>query len=122
MDERSERSGVIEFLLREYRQNRMARFSVWVLAYGLALWLVGRFSAGAPGSLWGLFWLAPIPLGAYYLFRLFKLVRRYFLWHLRRRLILTYFFVAVVPIALIVLLIGIAALILNGPFASYLVP
>ena len=57
----------------------------------------------------------------YYFFRLFGSIRRYFLWHLRRRLILTYFFVAVVPIGLIVVLIGIAALILNGQFASYLV-
>ena len=99
----------------------MARFGVWVMAYGIALWLVDRFSAGAPGSLWFLFWVAAIPVGVYYLFRLFGVARRYFLWHLRRRLILTYFFVAVVPIALIVLLIGIAALILNGQFASYLV-
>jgi sigma-B regulation protein RsbU (phosphoserine phosphatase) len=112
---------VLDFLLREYRRHRMARFSVWVLAYGLALWLVDRFSAGAPGFLWLLFWLAAIAVAGYYFFRLFGSIRRYFLWHLRRRLILTYFFVAVVPIGLIVVLIGIAALILNGQFASYLV-
>jgi phosphoserine phosphatase RsbU/P len=112
---------VSEFLLREYRRHRMARFGVWVLAYGLALWLVDRFSAGAPDSLWSLFWLASIPVAAYYLFRLLRLLRRHILWHLRRRLILTYFFVGVVPIGLILLLVLTATFILNGQIASFLV-
>lgn len=110
-----------EFLHREYRSHRMARFGVWVFAYGLALWLVDRFSAGAPGSLWSLFWLALIPVAIYYLIRSLKALRRHFLWHLRRRLILTYFFVGVVPIALILLLVVAATFILNGQIASFLV-
>jgi phosphoserine phosphatase RsbU/P len=99
----------------------MARFTVWVVAYGLALRLVEQFSGGPPALLWVIFWLAVIPAGGYYLFRLGGVLRRNLLWHLRRRLILTYFFVAVVPIALILLLIGIAAFILNGQLASFLV-
>ena len=110
-----------DFLHREYRTHRMARFGVWVLAYGSALWLVDRFSAGAPASLWSLFWLAAIPVGIYYLIRLLKAVRRHILWHLRRRLVLTYFFVGVVPIALILLLVGFGTFILNGQIASFLV-
>jgi sigma-B regulation protein RsbU (phosphoserine phosphatase) len=113
---------VLDSLLSEYRRHRMARFTVWVLAYGAALWLVDRFSrGGAPGSLEVLFWLAAIPAGFYYFVRLFRLLRRYLLWHLRRRLILTYFFVAVVPIGLLLLLAGIAAFFLNGQLASFLV-
>ncbi|HUI43933.1 MAG TPA: SpoIIE family protein phosphatase [Terriglobia bacterium] len=112
---------MLDFLLREYRRHRMARFTVWVLAYGVALWLVNRFSGGVPGFLWFLFWAAAVPAAAYYVFRLGGVLRRHLLWHLRRRLILTYFFVAVVPIGLILLLIGIAAFILNGQFASFLV-
>ena len=49
-------------LLREYRTRRMARFTVWVLAYGAALWSVEQLSSGAPAALWYLFWLAAIPL------------------------------------------------------------
>lgn len=100
----------------------MARFTVWVVAYGAALWLVNRVSrAGAPGFLEFLFWAAAIPCAFYYLVRFFKLLRRYLLWHLRRRLILTYFFVAVVPIALLLVLVGIAAFFVNGQLASFLV-
>ena len=100
----------------------MARFTVWVLAYGAALWLVNRVSrTGAPGALEVLFWLAAIPCAFYYVIRLFKLLRRYLLWHLRRRLILTYFFVGVVPIALLLVLAGFAAFFVNGQLASFLV-
>jgi len=100
----------------------MARFTVWILAYGAALWVVNRVSrAGAPGALEVLFWLAAIPCAFYYVIRFFKFLRRYLLWHLRRRLILTYFFVAVVPIVLLLLLVGIAAFFVNGQLASFLV-
>ena len=100
----------------------MARFTVWILAYGAALWVVNRLSrAGAPGALEVLFWLAAIPCAFYYVIRFFKFLRRYLLWHLRRRLILTYFFVAVVPIVLLLLLVGIAAFFVNGQLASFLV-
>ena len=100
----------------------MARFTVWILAYGAALWIVNRVSrASAPGALEVLFWLAAIPCAFYYLIRFFKFLRRYLLWHLRRRLILTYFFVAVVPIVLLLLLVGIAAFFVNGQLASFLV-
>jgi sigma-B regulation protein RsbU (phosphoserine phosphatase) len=113
---------VLDSLRTEYRRHRMARFTVWVLAYGAALWLVNRISrAGAPGALEVLFWLAAIPCAVYYVIRFFKFLRRYLLWHLRRRLILTYFFVAVVPIVLLLLLVGVAAFFVNGQLASFLV-
>jgi len=99
----------------------MARFAAWILPYGAALWLIGRLSGGAPRFLWFLFWVSFIPVVGYYIFRLGAYLRRYILWHLRRRLILTYFFVGVVPIGLILLLVLIAVLIVNGQFASFLV-
>lgn len=107
-------------LLREYRKHRMARFTFWVLAYGAALWLVDRFRGDVPG-LWSIFWLALIVAGVYYLFRFGKFIKRHLLWHLRRRLILTYFFIAVVPILLILGLVGLGLYIINGQFASFLV-
>src|SRR5208337_250666 len=47
-------------LRREYRSHRMARFGIWVVAYGVALRVVDLFTAGAPGPLWFLFWVAII--------------------------------------------------------------
>ena len=99
----------------------MARFAAWVSAYGLALWLVERLTGSVPGSLWFLFWITFIPAVIYYLGRLLGYVRSHLLWRLRRRLIVAYLFIAVVPILLIILLVGLGAFIMNGQLAAYLV-
>src|SRR5271170_1231280 len=96
---------MLQFLLQEYRRNRVTRFAVWVLAYGLALWLVNRFSGNVPGFLLFLFWATFVFVVGYNIVRLLGFLRRTLLWHLRRRLLLTYFFVAVVPIVLILLMV-----------------
>jgi sigma-B regulation protein RsbU (phosphoserine phosphatase) len=111
----------LDRLLQEYRRCRMVRFSAWTVAYGLALWLTRTVLGGAPVFLWVVFWLCFIPVAVYGMVRLVGVLRRRFLWHLRRRLILAYFFIAVVPIVLILLLVGLAAYIINGQFASFLV-
>ena len=113
--------SLAQSLRREYRNHRMARFGVWVVAYGAALRVVDRFTAGAPGLLWLLFWVAVVPVALHYLMRLIRYIRERVLWRLRRRLIVAYLFIAVVPILLIVLLVGIGAYIINGQFASFLV-
>jgi len=114
-------TALLKVLLREYRTRRMARFTVWVLAYGAALWSVDQLSGGAPAALWVLFWLAAITSGVYYLGRLGAFFRRRLLWRLRRRLIVTYVFIAIVPIVLIVFLVGLGIYIVNGQFAAFLV-
>lgn len=99
----------------------MARFAVWVAAYGAALWVVDRTTGSIPGGLWFLFWVAIIPTAFYYLFRLYRFLKQRLLWRLRRRLVVTYLFIAVVPIVLIIFLVGLGGYIINGQFASYLV-
>jgi len=114
-------NAVLKSLLREYRTHRTARFSVWVLAYGAALLSVDRLSGGAPGPLWLLFWLPAAACAIYYLGRLAGFIRRRLLWRLRRRLIVTYLFIAFVPIVLIGLLVGLGIFIVGGQFAALLV-
>jgi len=114
-------TALLKVLLREYRTHRMARFTVWVLAYGTALWSVDRLSSGAPAALWALFWVAAITCGVYYLGRLAVFIRRRLLWRLRRRLIVTYVFIAIVPIVLIVFLVLLGIYIVSGQFAAFLV-
>jgi len=99
----------------------MARFGVWVVAYGAALWLVDRFTGGVPGSLWVLFWLTFLVALGYYLGRLVGYVRGRVLWRLRRRLIVAYVFIAVVPIVLIIILVLIKDFLNSGQFAAFLV-
>ena len=86
---------LLRALLQEYRAHRMAQFTVWVLAYGAALLSVDRLSAGAPLALWVLFGFAAITCAVYYLGRLVGRIRP---WRLRRRLIVAYVFIAIVPI------------------------
>jgi sigma-B regulation protein RsbU (phosphoserine phosphatase) len=68
-----------------------------------------------------LFWLAAITSGVYYLGRLGGFIRRHLLWRLRRRLIVTYVFIAFVPFVLIVFLVLIGIFILSGQFAALVV-
>ncbi len=112
---------MLRLFLQEYRSHRMVRFATWVSAYGAALWLVGRFQGEVPGLLWFVFWLTFIPVAVYALVRAGKFVKRKILWRLRWRLMVTYVFIAVVPILLILILVGLGAYIINGQFASFLV-
>lgn len=111
----------LNLLRSEYRNHRMARFAFWILIYGAGLEIVGRTAGGAPGLLWFVFWACLIVWGIYYLARLWGFVQERFLWRLRNRLIVTYLFIAVVPILLIVLLVGLGATLINGQFAAFLV-
>ena len=99
----------------------MARFAVWLAAYGVALRVVDAFTAGAPGILWFVFWVCALVVGTHYLRRLSKYIWQRVLWRVRRRLIVTYFYIAVVPILLILLLASLGAYIISGQFAAYLV-
>ncbi len=112
---------VLRLLLQEYRSHRMARFTVWLGAYGVALWLVDRFGGSVPGLWWFLFWVLFVPSAVYYLFRFGKFGRDRMLWRLRRRLIVTYVFIAVVPILLILAMVGLKDFLINGQFAAFLV-
>ena len=113
-----------ELLLQEYRTRRLARFTAWVLAYGAALWVANRLtlgSGGVPGLLWFVFWVCALVSGVYYLIRLGRFIRFRLLWRLRRRLVVAYVLIGVVPISLIVVLVLLGAFIINGQFAAFLV-
>ncbi len=99
----------------------MARFVLGVIALGITLWLVDRFTGAVPAVLWLIFWIGLLISFLYYTRRLVGFVRDRLLWRLRRRLIVTYVFIAVIPIFLILLLAGIGVLLLNAQFAAYLV-
>ncbi len=113
--------GLLATLSREWGTHRWARFTVCVLACGVVLWSVDLFSGRVALPFWVLFWIGAGVSVVYYLGRLVEIIRRRLLWRLRRRLIVTYIFVAIVPIVLIVILVGLAAFIVNGQFAAFLV-
>ena len=97
-----------ELLLQEYRTHRLARFTAWVLAYGAALRVADRLTratGGVPGLLWFVFWVCALVSGVYYLARLLRFIRSHLLWRLRRRLVVAYILIGVVPISLILVLV-----------------
>jgi sigma-B regulation protein RsbU (phosphoserine phosphatase) len=117
-------SQVLAVLLNEYRTRRLARFTAWTLAYGAALWLTDRLNrahGGVPGLLWFIFWCCALVGGVYYFIRFVRFVRYRLLWRLRRRLIVAYVLIGVVPLSLIVVLVLLGAYIINGQFAAFLV-
>jgi phosphoserine phosphatase RsbU/P len=114
-------ASVFEVLVGEYRARPMARFTAWLFAFGAALWVEGIFSGGAPELLWGLFYTGLAVSAGYYVVRLVGAFKHHILWHLRRRLVVTYIFIAVVPIVLILVLVGLGTVIANGQFAAFLV-
>jgi len=107
---------------REYRSYRMVRFGVWVIAYGAALRVADLFiKGGVPGLLWFVFWVGFYLVCLHYVRRLIRFVMERVLWRVRRRLIVAYVYIAVVPILLILVLVGLGAYIISGQFAAYLV-
>jgi sigma-B regulation protein RsbU (phosphoserine phosphatase) len=108
-------------LLREYRYHRMAKFTFWVLLYGIAIKVSDLLQRQPGGFLEFLFWAAFIPCVIYYLFRLLGYVRHRLLWRLSRRILVTYVFIAIVPILLILTLVGLGVFIVNGQLGAYLV-
>jgi sigma-B regulation protein RsbU (phosphoserine phosphatase) len=94
------------------------------LAVKLAVFFVGLASGGVPpffavvDTVAGL--AAAIGLG-YFAFRLIVLAKRRLLWRVRRKLILSYFFIGVVPAALLVVFSLLCGFLLFYNFSSYLV-
>jgi sigma-B regulation protein RsbU (phosphoserine phosphatase) len=115
---------MLEKLLHEYRTRRLARFTAWVLAYGAVLSVADRIfrgSGGVHGFPWFIFWVCALISGVYYLIRLVRLIRSRLLWRLRRRLVVAYLLIGVVPISLIIVLVLLGAFIINGQFAAFMV-
>jgi serine phosphatase RsbU (regulator of sigma subunit) len=99
-------------------------FDSWagrILVVALAVWVLGRAGAPLPGLITG---GARLVLVAYAVAGAFRLLRsglRRLLWRIRTKLILSYLFIAFVPVALLSLFFFIAGVIVVSLVASHLV-
>jgi sigma-B regulation protein RsbU (phosphoserine phosphatase) len=106
--------------------SRLGRFALYVAVLDLLFFVLQRVlylfattaSAGAVLSGWINF--LSVVLGIAGSLLLLRWLRRSLLWRLRNRLLVTYVFVGVIPVALLVLMGLLATYILGGQFASYL--
>ena len=118
----------LESKLREKRlwpQSWIAWAALYVLALDLLLfavqWLTRRASPETSTSLQG--WVTFLSVLAIVLLALgaFRWLRSQLLWRLRNRLIVTYVFIGVIPVFLLVMISLITLYLLAGQFASFVV-
>jgi sigma-B regulation protein RsbU (phosphoserine phosphatase) len=99
------------------------RWKAWKLeiafAISLVLYLLLRFAAPESGFL-ALTTVVCFVLGFWLLIRFLRRGMRVAIWRLRNRLLVTYTFIGVVPVLLIVILAGLSALILSSQLAVFL--
>ena len=99
--------------------------ALYVLALDLLLfavqWLTRRASPATPASLGG--WVTFLSVLAIVLLGIagFRWLRSQLLWRLRNRLIVTYVFIGVIPVFLLVMISLITLYLLAGQFASFVV-
>lgn len=86
----------------------------------LAIYLVTTLMP-APGLVSMLLKLVLYAVGAWVFVRISRRMVRRMLWRLRNRLIVAYTFIAVVPVVLITLLVGLGASLIGGQISIYLV-
>src|SRR5215813_11890516 len=106
-------------------ESRMARAGVYVLTLDIIFFLVQMltrgFSPKIAASVGG--WVSFLSGLAIFFFGIvgFRWLRRQLLWRLRNRLIVTYMFIGVIPVILLVLISFITLYLLAGQFASFVV-
>lgn len=106
--------------------SRLGRFALYVAVLDLLFVVLQRvfylFAAttAAGTALGGWITFLTFVLGSVAALLLLRWVRRHVLWRLRNRLLVTYVFVGVIPVGLLVLMGLMATYILGGQFASYL--
>ncbi len=89
----------------------------------LVLWLLSRIVVAVRGSLPASGWLNALALASavYAIARLLPWLRRQLLWSLRNRLIVAYLFIAVVPIALLLIMAALSTYLLYLQFGAHLI-
>ena len=92
-----------------------------VVAVALVIWILDKSGVRLPRILTGPAWLISVTVCWIAAYRVLRWVLRRWLWRIRTKLILSYLFVAVVPLVLLVLFFGLAGLLSSGVVASYMV-
>jgi len=110
---------------RWFPKSLLGRLTAYILALDIFLYLLQRllhlFGPRGGSSLEG--WIDFLTfIAAVLVFLVFlRWLRNDLMWRLRNRLIVTYVFMAVVPILLLVAMAGIAGYIFAGQFATFIV-
>ena len=103
-------------------KHLLRRFGMLEKTFAVLLFLYIFVSLTAPGSGFAsLLQVVLVLLGLWLLIRLTRMGIKQAIWRLRNRLMMTYLFIAVVPVLLIILFVGIGGYALSSQLAVYLV-
>ena len=92
----------------------------WTFAALLALYIASSWVA-LPFTISAILTIAVLITGSWAFIRFTRTLVRHILWRLRNRLIVAYVFIAMVPVVLITLLVGLGASLMGGQLTIYLV-
>jgi sigma-B regulation protein RsbU (phosphoserine phosphatase) len=106
-------------------EGRMARLACYLAGMAGALFLLQKL-LGLFAASWGRYlvgWVAFLTLIAAFLFSIlaFRWLKRRILWRLRNRLIVTYVFIGVIPVVLLVAMAFFSLFLFSGQFATFVV-
>jgi phosphoserine phosphatase RsbU/P len=95
--------------------TRWGRATVWLGILSLLFWVADILGAKVGG--WAA--LCTVIFLFFAVMMLFRVGYRPLIWRLRNRLVVTYLFIGVMPILLLLLMVGIAGYLFAGQFATY---
>jgi len=104
-------------------KTTMARLGVLLAAITVPLYLLGKLLPSVarqgwyPPSLNFLIWFLSVVL----LFVGYRWLKRDLMWRLRNRLVVTYIFIGVIPVLLLIAMAGVAGYLFAGQFATFVV-
>jgi phosphoserine phosphatase RsbU/P len=91
----------------------------WTFAVLLALYFASSW-VPVPFTVSAILTLAVLVAGAWAFLRFTRTLVQHLLWRLRNRLIVAYVFIALVPVVLITMLVGLGASLIGGQLTIYL--
>jgi sigma-B regulation protein RsbU (phosphoserine phosphatase) len=101
--------------------TRLGRTTLWFGGLSVLLVVLRWITGSASGSKltgWAVFVTVLFAFCA--LLLTFRWARQHLMWRLRNRLIVTYIFIAVIPIVLVLLMAGVGGYLFAGQFATYI--
>jgi sigma-B regulation protein RsbU (phosphoserine phosphatase) len=108
-----------------YARSVLARFTLYLLGLDLLVWILRllfrRVSRPVADTLAAWLWFLTFISLVLLLLLALRWLRRVFMWRLRNRLIVTYMFMAVIPVALLLALALGSLYLFAGQFATFLV-
>ena len=106
-----------------FPKGKLALITWYMIGLDLVLYVIEKVAAGSRPSygsyLQGWIWFLSTIVAVLLLWLAKRWISANFLWRVRNRLIVTYFFIGVIPLVLVITLAGLVFWLLSGQFAAY---